>query len=1301
MPDPSYPIRLKRHAWANVTRGAIMRMALDLETSGLSQRSGVPYATPNYAFITGYGSVLGDLNFRPLRRTLIKPRRPPWKLPEPIALMKQRYNGRMMSPEDLDDPALPDYFAAMGGILWDIEQAPLAYGAFEDPQRIVTFDEYDTRFKENRKKEDYEKGRRLNISESVIPIPLLDDRGNVCYDVRYHPSRQRVSYRFDKIDSDSRYYNTWTNLVYQDKEDGSWWRWVNPSFDSLIHNAKFDLGELRANLMAAGCPAEDAVLLYAPAAPTSKRNAKNHVIDTMYKFMAAALYGEQTEDGFQFGELIDEAGCIRQSVSLPLVLDSNARQPNRLRMVNGGIFLPDDSKPDSALAHGADDDAWATFAADRFVTFAEPEISAMVEEQANDKKRRKTLLAHSPDDEHLPLFSMSFRLGGTIGEAPYFWIGDDSGFGDFKNHIFILADGSLPHIRFHEKAPHELSGAEMVAYLEAPETRRNPKRAVRQEKIRHMPAVVPLKYVLEQTSQGVHYHANMDGILATYKYIGEHPEMVERVYHAMAVINYKRRHEERRPQTRLIEDDFQQLFGLVPYLEKLEDIRRQVLTAGGPTAKKSLDRIETIRNASNNAYDTFMTAIDRAGYKLCLTGHIIDGYRGASLDDRIHEGDSDEARHALKVLNNFIDTCEKQYNVYKTKKCAYLEILQGLRKPDNTLYFEDGHFTAQTIGEALHFREMLGLRAIEDIGELLHSDQSDIVDGLSDKFFCVRRGGDGRLLFLFADADNGQAGASPHVIDAMGRELDIEHLLSLPDEDFNRELIDTNRWNIRFHRLVSEMTLTLLTHRFAAQKKLDLLPSWAHALYEGDRQLRFHGFPNEDPSHSRIPTLETIKDDLRRLSSPDGDPRMSEARMVLDSDEGHRWMANFWTWIKKQEEANPRDPLKDFVAGFDDRLAIPYDNIPNLVDRDPAVPLEKDPHFVLVDIPLRHAHTPRENNDAFLPPRSLVVPSWQVKKIHDGLRSKKPILVRIPETGQIYFAARPDLYILTSDHVRADGRLTVDEQNLRRALSRSEQGLHVNLVDQARADYRNAGQELTGRDVYILGAENFYPVAATRGSIITPMQTLRLPHVQFYGLTAPHFVGYDSAVTGTIMPADYLLQTFTPGNPLLLREMDATSFSHIYGEKRPETGHTHVTRLTHAINELGAGHDDRGLSMRELFAETGEEGAKLDAIAQREGFFNGADLRHAIADQSGLTGPDHLRKIMDDWGRNKWKSNWLDQRFVPLLWEPVRPETWGLQMVAGTDEDKRRSSVPQAAFRYGKQPVSPSAYRAIAYGDAA
>ena len=1235
-------IAMKRHVWPSVMRGALMRLFLDTETYGFT-RSDVPYATPDFPALTEYGDALGDLAYNYLNSAQIFPRRPPWLLAQPAAIILQRLKN---GPADLDDLSRPNYWTAMANIAWRIEQASFAYDQFGDEKNLVSLIDHNSQFKGGKKK----------AIESVVNVPLLDENGQVCNDVRYHHERRKVAYRFDR-NASSPYYAAYDNLFYVDEADGSLWRWVQPTLNIHIFNGRYDIPILRANLGRVGFDPQDTTLLYARAAPGSRQNPRNHVIDVRHEIYAAALYGPQGEDAIKLGKLVDPVtGKVRTSEAQSAFLEAMSFQPNFTRFLRGGAFMPHDGgKHDKALDHGAAYDSLGAMAASALCAQRAPGISAIIAEQADDDRRRRLLLAHTPDENSLPIFSLPRRQNGRDhSEQPYWYIGNDDQAGHFKNHVFMLVDGTLHNRRYMGKQLHELNTEEWRMYLTGAETRGNPDRAVRLEKLRYMPPAIPIDKVLRETSQAARYRTALPDIKTDCKYIGEHPEMVEHIRHALGAINHARRFDNPIPQVPMAEDEWPTRYSGVAYQQELDEILRRRFD---PAAAQIVPLVaETIKNGMNNTYN-FMSAIDRAGRKLCLRAHIIDDFIDCEIDDDIHEHDE----HAQRALEDFTKLCNDQYaNIYRKKNCSYDSILDEIKKPDGAPYFFKGKFQAETVGEALDFRAKLGLRALQDYDHLLKRGQSSFIDGLVGKDFC-RQEGRGRKLFLFADPDNGEKGATPHIVDKDGRELPLSYLLSVEKKEFFHRLIDTNEWDYRFFRLRSEPTILQLAHRFVILGKKDQLPSGVRQLYEADFQRRLHGFPNETVMTARAPTLHTVRHEIIRLQQgstarDDGslerepNPMMSEAFGVLRHDEGQRLLAATDVYYAKMLKDNPANDNLWRAGAYDPALGLPFDYIPYVIDRDAKLPLGEDKNFVMVDVPLWHAIKPLEQMDADLPHRGLVIPPMERNAREAVNRRGKPVLVHIPETGQIYSTGVASVQFLP----------------------RHSQSRYDNLMQRADSDYAQAGRELAGRGVDYLGVEGLYPVAGTRRNLNHTVQTLKLPNVQFYGLVAPRFVGLDTPVTAVVVPVDYAPQQMTVDAPLRLRQMDAGSYANLRGEDATETGHTYETTLRHVIGEENA-DQKRGITVERLLRlANGED----------------SDLRKML-EGAGILGPDHLRKMLADWTSETWKTDPDQQRVMVLAFDQVSPDSWAMLF------HNAPVSGPKAAFRYDGAPVSPSVYRPL------
>lgn len=1267
-------IQPKRFMWDRVKRGELMNLTIDAETTGFN-RSSVPYSTPGYPAVTEYGDCLTDLNGNYLNSAQIYPRVPEWIPVQPSAQILQR-----RGPQDYYSDDRMAYWNAMAAMAWRIEHAGFDYEKFGDERIAVPFMDVNKAFKHGEKE----------AAEEVIPVPLLDQDGKIVYDVRYHPERRKVAYRVDE-DPDSPYHWGGDNLFYIDEKDGSKWKWVDAgvSIDGFNFN-NYDLPIFRSNLYRTGFDPVDTTFMYSRGTPTSVQRKKNHIVDIRNLAYMVALYGPQGEDGLKLGQIIDpNTGRIRSSEALGAYHDGNKGQANPLRLIKPGTFNVDDgSYFDEAMAHGAAYDATGTAALRNKCWDTAAEICATLDQQADSKKIYQVLKAQNPEGNRLPLFSLPRKEGGiSHSEKPYWFLGTDDSIGKFKRVVFLIADGSLHKGEYKGKPYKDLEPEEWVEFLSLSSTRADPDSPVRLESVNKWPGVLSLEDVFNKTVQASLYRDRAEDIKRDTKYIGENMQMQENIMQALEEINRRYRFEQKMPQIPLMEDELgSQYAGEVHYQEDARALERQEIWRR--TGSHKIDGIlETLKGGMDNVYKSFARPIDRAGRMLALKAHAIDFYIDYDLEDTIHKqkGEDDqltvEAEAAAAVLANFKEMAEKAFDVYKKKGCPYTKVLQSIKKDDGTPYFQGSKFQAETVGEACDFRRKLALRAMEDFTIMLGRKDSAFINGYGDKDFCFQTE-KGRPLFLFADLDNGEKGATPHVVDEVGREIPLSMLKGLNQHIWDngqdgadsmrqilKRLVDDNTWNYRFYRLRSEPTMLRMAQRFVDLGIRDEMPSPLQQLYDNDTDIRMNGFPNEDVTTSRMPTLHTNERDLERLEMAatlrdpkilerDPNPQLSVALKEMKYDEAPRILAEARAFNDEQIAKYGRDVSITPPDRHDGETGIPYDFIPHVVNRDSKSKFLKDPNFVVLDVPVWHAHYPVEQEDLALPWKGLVIPNIPKNK-RDAIKDGKKVLIRVMETGQVFTTGPASVH----------------------KLHKKDYGDHPVIVEKALKDYERSGKDIDkdGATLYYLGVEDLYPVAQTR-KVDLSHQTLKLPRLHFYGLTAPEYAGFGKKpLTAAIIPVDYAPQTLTPGNPLNLREVCAEMFSNFDGDTAQETGNMYETTLrdTYGIEEDGT---PVGITLEEL-----------------ESKVRSGEIPKDVIQGAGFLGIDHFNAKAGDWITSKQKSDPGEQRVVVVTFDEVNKSykrggrrnednnSWAAVFNMGT--------APYAALSWDGEPVPPTAYR--------
>lgn len=705
-------------------KGQIMRLTADLETGGFP-RSDVPYGTPASTFITEWGDCLTDFAGNYLNSMQVFPRKREGDIPQPGAMTLQH-----MTPHDLENPDLDPYGVAIAKVLWRIEQAKTAYDqmASADEREFihgVNINKAMTAVSE----ENPIPGQR-DFAEQVIPIPLIDDTtGEITYDFRWHPTRQKVSYRMDSDHFED-------NIMYVDDEDGSRWKWVDPTLAIRFFNAPYDIPIFRNAIMQLGFDGSDATFMYSKATLTNSQNKKNYLGDTRHFVYATALYGPQGEDGLKLGEIEDPiTGKIRRSESQVAIMEKAMKHFNGIRMIGGGPFnLHDGSFADLAKAHGAHVDAIMTAGLENASMDAAPWLYGNNVRQTDENYLTKHFFSRKPDanGKTMDVYSLPRKVAGiSHGESMYRFLDTDDQMGRFKRLVFLHTDGTFHKGEDHEgKAFKDMNKDEWVTYFSMKHVKGDPDRPVRVESVRRFPnTAVHIDDVFKRTSMGKRYRSKLSDIERDLKYIDENPIMQENIRAAQAEIQRNMRYNAHDPQVKTKEDEFPHLFaGECPYIDDPESIKDM------DGARIPHPIVKMVKGRHDDVFK-FMAETDRSLNQLAIKIHMIDAYkdyyagdelglydgalsRSTQIDTHFENGvelgdqddpDQNKAQQAFDKLKKDVETAYAQ----RTKAAGDARTLFDDMKDPNTgksFFDEDGTLKISTLEDAYHLRNIIRMQ---------------------------------------------------------------------------------------------------------------------------------------------------------------------------------------------------------------------------------------------------------------------------------------------------------------------------------------------------------------------------------------------------------------------------------------------------------------------------------------------------------------------------------------------------------------------------------------------------------------
>ncbi len=1231
----------KRYVWdAFIKRGILLPYVYDIETFGLSYQD-VPHPVKGNPVVTEYAHALIDIAGNMLETVQILPRRPKDLLGDPEAPIVLR-----KSPAEFDSFERDNYFDATAKTLWELEQVPYKYEELADKlgdeREIVNFRVYNsaTALKKDPAK--------LEREEEVIPVPLLDDKGEIVHDVRYHPESRKIAYRVDDDPSSDYHMAGFKVHYYVDMKDNSKWRFVEPRSASFgFNNKNFDNPTMRLNWMRAGMHPSNIFSMYSRAAITSKQRNKNYAHDVRDIMRMVSIYGPQGEDKLKLSiKNNPRTGKPFVSESLAGIIRENTHLENFLRGIPGGLTMPNGELPDLNLAHGAEYDSRMTAGILAYCMQKAPHIVSECLKQDDENDIRTWLTDQDREGERLPLFSMPVKnFPNEPYDNLYAFVGSDIQLGNFKKYLFMKTDGTLHKAMHNNKPLHELSEEEWGQYME--HNFRNPEAVIRTVSFRRWPGALHMDDVLNNTEAGAKWRNNLDDVEQDLIYIKEHPEMMERLYCAVEDMNNIQRQEPVVHNPRIEDDLFKWGFGEPPYTQAITDERREWYK-NNPRKKWMTDKdagpVETIRSRQVDDLRS-MNMIDDAMYRLFITPHMVD-----VIDENHLELEA--------VIENFNDLVNRIKIKFRKKNIDYIEILNKyLKKHDITFdkkHVEKGvkkggdektlerEFLKQkkkALREIKKFRWKLKKRLLTDY---LKEDAKDT--SYAQGFVRAKdQHNDKRL--LLATAYRGDSFNTPHVVNDAGQVISMDYLSRLEGSDVIEKL-KNGEWVNRFYRARSNPAIDIILSQYAEYNRLDELPEVWQKEYQKQKQLKLYGRPNENETVSAFPTIKTFnrKLDALELNVTAADEHALERAIYENTgvavnlsnfEEARSIIAGSREWIKKLEKDNKFDPKLADNGLYDKKTGLPYDYIPYEIPAN---------NHVIIDVPAHHLRNPIKQYDITLPENCLVIPKPNAEIIA-RIKKGAPVIVREQETGRLYHTGPTSVNKAPKD---CDTRFS------------SLNGL-------SRRAYEHAGQPFPDyKNRIVLGIEGLYPVANSR-HINPDIQTFKLPNEQFDGLVYPEIANLPKHVRGLIVPAEYVSQELTPGKIIRLRETHGQRFDNIRGDAGEDTGHIYDTKLKQALG-LDANGNAKGISVKKFFNDIAS-----GKISQK------------LIEKTGFQSKDHIEKTLRDWSSDMLKKDFEKLKVVFAEFAKVNKGKWGYW---------QPQEAPMAAMtRNGVDPVPPSAYR--------
>ena len=1124
---PMKRIARKSDVWNLIQKGALIRLHLDKETTALER---------DFAQITAYGDAVGDVagNFIDSMEMLV--RRPDRYLQTPQAALVTR-----TPPDELDDETRVPHRIAMGKIAERIHFASKMIVDLDLPEKTVKF-----RTIRRAGADLYEKYH----NEDILEYPLKDDNGKTVYDVRYHPERHIVAYRFSD-DPKSPYYENIQNNYYVDETDGSKWKMVEPRICVRGYRIKWaDLYWLRSNLVRAGYHSANIFFSHSKATISNKQQPKNFAIDTYSVVQAVNLFGPQGEDGLKIGKRIDSrTGLEVPTAKLEKVMEENTRTENKQRGIRQGVLMPDGSRYNAASAHRSPAyDAMADFSIYNYCVDVAPQITKAMDLQADEQELRRHLSGIEPDKPYPPVFVLprnSFPHAPTADVVAF--LGFDDQLGQLRRVLMPRLDLDLRSYRYNNKKLNEMGAEDFVQMMK--DQMRRPDPIIRFESVRRWQGSI--KLFDETLPQATRNQWDIEQIIDSFQFLKENQAMLEKMRRAAEILNLET-HKRVEPANPMMEEQATRGgFGDLDYLRaEAEEVkhtgRGRPLTSRGAVPAFSEMIFEKARDIYN-----YHNSIDEILHRLALQPHPIDW---------CGEGDKE-------IVANFKDLVIRARRHFNKKNCNYGSIFKEF-------FDSEDHFISNDPAKLREIRWKLMKRFLDD-------DEKERVKGDSlyrQGLFDYKHTKNGRVLFANLSRDF-------RVVDYKGRELDTDYL----KEQYGKhphvvqKKFEKGEWRIQFYRLSSEPSITATLFQFADMGKLDeVSPVW-RARYAALRNLYLNGSPNEDPSQMRWQGIPAIEQSLKRievnaqLDSGEGLARnfsqfaKGEADVFVRTDEGQRILARFHDWLGKIKEANKLSESQRLLLHFDPQSHVAYDRIQH------EIPYE---NVVVLKVPDPHLRKPL--TDIRFAPYSLVtgkLSDEQRRRIESGV----PVVFQGEQTGRYYYGGPVSL------------RKVPKVPNVTTGFE--------NYFEQARRAYEDdAGVKFPkDADINILLIQKPMPIANTRpAGVDANMQSIKVPQLYFDGLVSPRLAHFNEKhpLTGLIIPVNYSLQKLEEGKPIRFREMEAGMGAKLSAEEGRETGHIYESRNLQSVSRI---------KVSDLY-DLVSSGAVTDTQAQKYGFGSAFDM---------------------------------------------------------------------------------------------
>lgn len=1066
--------------------------------------------------------------------------------------------------------------------------------------------------------------------DTVVYKPMKPEDGKINFDVRIHPERNRISYRFDE-DPHSDYYEFVENNYYEDAQNrdqargkaalkSDKWKFSEARLAVSGYRIKwYDIPVFRPNLVRAGFHPQNIFFTQSKSTISKKQLPKNYPVDAYSTYIRTCLEGPQGEEGMKLGERVDpRTGEKVSSAKLELGMSRNSRYENKQRGVRAGVFMPDGSLYDPLKGHkNPYYDAQASFAIYNYSREIAPDLVKSMEMQADEDYLRELLPGRNLIEDHPPVFAM---MRGNYPEKPEIdpivFVGFDDQQGQLRRAITVRLDlGDLQNYRYNGKTLAQMAQEDSAESDPAKwnfvrmmkEQGRGSNALVRVDSLRKFHGVSPIQDVMHTENAR---NWDVEQIDDNFRFVSEkgNSEILDAIRNAAEVMNWEMRQDPLPANPRLEEQWPFNSFGDIDFLEyeaREEKVKRKKLPREGQT--KGI--VQTLYEKAMDVFK-YHNAIDELLHRLAIQPHPVDLYG------------YDKTLDVDAAIDNYKELFRKVYRRLDDKDCPYVHIFDEFKDHNDRL------MPPSTIEQIQDFRWKLMKRMLKD-DELERNDRrSEYHNGLFDHEYSKK----GRILF-------GNVSRDFRIVDERGRELPIDYLkqqyTSQPNEVLKK--LEAKEWKIQFYRQTSEPTTSVILMQFADMGRLNELPEIWQFRYKALRALYLNGRPNEDSTNmswDAIPALERsllametnhpMEDDNEKsgISRVFSNFVSGEAEIFLRSEEGRRFLGEYREFLEKIKKENPfLDEYKQ-AMGYDPVTNLPYDWIEDEIDES---------NHVVIDVPDPHLRDPLE--DIRQAPYSLVIGDISEADRKKVVHQRVPVVLRGMQTGRLY---HPGPVNLTK--------------------APKETASYADYYEEAQRAYEEeAGVPFPKADErYVMRVGELEPVGNNR-YVDPTMQAFKVPSQHFDGLVSPRLAYFndDQPLTGLVLPADYCPQEVKAGKPVRFREMKASMGSKMNGVEGIETGHMYETTLRKA----------RRITVGKLMDEI-SAGKITDEQAQRCGYAGAHDMYEKV-NAAFL---------------NRESQDRMNEEVLMLEFDPVDKETWAF--------DPPFESL-KAAFTRNGQPVPP------------